>query len=126
MKKRAIATTLLLATILTGGITACTQSNSSNLPQSDTFHPPSPSDKYQSNKAKSQKHTRKSQVIRQQIEAVLTPDQKQELQTKLQQGEKMRQALSTLNLTSDQKTKIQEIYKAARAQRQQQSQTNSQ
>ncbi len=59
------------------------------------------------------------------VRRVLTPAQKQDLETKLQQGQKMRQALSTLNLTSDQKTKIQEIVKAARSQRQQPAQTNS-
>ncbi len=69
--------------------------------------------------------------MKKQIEAVLTPDQVKQLESKLQQGEKMRDAMRELNLSEDQKTKIREIYKSARANRQQQSQsqqseTNSQ
>ena len=110
--KKTIATTFLLVTILVGGITACNSSNSS--------------DASQSNASQSQERTQKREAVRKQIEAVLTPEQVQQLQTKLQQGEKMRQALSSLNLTPDQKTKIQEIYKANYAQRQKQSKDNSQ
>ncbi len=36
----------------------------------------------------------------------------------MQAGEKMRQALTSINLTTDQKTKIEEIYQAMRANRQ--------
>jgi Spy/CpxP family protein refolding chaperone len=64
--------------------------------------------------------------MKKQIEAVLTPDQMKQLESKLQQGDKMRDAMASLNLTAEQKTKIREIYKSARAQRQGQSQTNSQ
>jgi Spy/CpxP family protein refolding chaperone len=35
------------------------------------------------------------------------------LSAKLQQGEKMRKAVFSLNLTAEQKTKIQDIFKAA-------------
>lgn len=115
--KQKIATTFLLSTILLAGITACNRSNSSDVPQSDTS---------QSNASPSPEQNQKRQAVRKQIEAVLTPDQLQQLQAKLQQGTKMREALSSLNLTSDQKAKIQEIYKAARAQRQNQSKENSQ
>jgi Spy/CpxP family protein refolding chaperone len=51
---------------------------------------------------------------------VLTPEQVQQLQAKLQQGTRMREAMASLNLTSEQKTKIQEIMKSARAQRSEQ------
>jgi Spy/CpxP family protein refolding chaperone len=49
-----------------------------------------------------------------------------QFQVKLKQGEKMRKSLSDLVLTSEQKTKIQEIFKAARAKRQEQHQNNPQ
>jgi Spy/CpxP family protein refolding chaperone len=147
MKKRPIATTLILASLLIGGMTACSQPDSENVGQANTSTSQSdqaqatpadqtqsnssdqaqatPSDQTESNTPSSQERANRRQVIRGQIEAVLTPEQKQELETQLQQGQKMRQVLPKLNLTPDQKQKIHEIMKAARAQRQQQqSQSN--
>lgn len=59
----------------------------------------------------------KREAVRKQVEAVLTPDQVKDLEAKLQQGEKMRRAVSSLNLTPEQKTKIDEIFKTAYAHR---------
>jgi Spy/CpxP family protein refolding chaperone len=57
---------------------------------------------------------------------VLTPEQVQQLETKVKGGEKMRKALSELNLTAEQKTKIKDILKTAYPRGQKQSQTSSQ
>jgi len=125
---------VLLFTALAAGMSACSGSTPSDSAQSqnspavpaasstaaqDSTAPKgdqSKSDQPQTDQAKAaQKAERqqKREAVRKQIEAVLTPDQAKQLATKLQQGEKMRQALSELNLTADQKTKIQAIRKAA-------------
>jgi Spy/CpxP family protein refolding chaperone len=49
------------------------------------------------------------------VQVVLMPDPAKQVGTKLQQGEKLRQALSELNLTADQNTQVKTIFKAARA-----------
>jgi hypothetical protein len=56
--------------------------------------------------------TRKRAEVQKKIEAFLTQDQVKQFDSKLQQGEKMRQALSGLNLTTEQNTKIQEVFKS--------------
>jgi Spy/CpxP family protein refolding chaperone len=119
--KRTIATTMLLGTLLVGGITACSQSNSSEPPQANTVSSGAP----QADNAQSPERAQRREAMRKQIEAVLTPEQKQQLQAKLQQGARMREAMASLNLTPEQKTKIQDIMKAARAQRQGQPPANS-
>jgi Spy/CpxP family protein refolding chaperone len=89
MTKRTLIITALLSTIL-GGVTACA-GNSSHASQAQTYD---------------------RQAIQTQIETVLTPDQVTQLHSKEQQGQKMREALSSLNLTADQKTKIQQIFQS--------------
>jgi len=96
------AITFLLFTLLATGMTGC-----------KGFTTVGPSD------TQNAERQEKREAVRKQIEAVLTPDQVKQLEAKLQQGEKMRQALSSLDLTADQKTKIQGILKAAYPQRQQ-------
>ncbi len=63
--------------------------------------------------------------MRKQIEAILTPEQSQQLQAKLQQGSKMREAMASLNLTADQKAKIRDIMKSYRSQRSEQAPASS-
>lgn len=124
IKKQIILPTVLLATILIGGITGCTSSKSPDVSQggdgmtkvSDTTNSPA------SNTAD---RAQKREAVRKQVEAVLTPDQVKQLSAKLQQGEKMRKAVLSLNLTAEQKTKIQEIFKTAYPHRSGQSQNNS-
>ncbi|MEH1768620.1 hypothetical protein [Nostoc sp.] len=126
IKKQIILPTMLLATILIGGMTGCSNSKSPDVSQgddsgtkvSDTSTTNSPA-------SNTPERAQKREEIRKQIEAVLTPDQVKELSGKLQQGEKMRQAVLSLNLTADQKTKIQDIFKTAYPHRKGKSQDNS-
>ncbi|MEH2163678.1 MAG: hypothetical protein V7K38_22210 [Nostoc sp.] len=116
IKKQIILPTLLFATILIGGMTGCTSSKSPDVSQGDnggtkvsdtnTSAPNTPG-------ANTPERAKKREAVRQQVEAVLTPDQVKELSAKLQQGEKMRKAVFSLNLTAEQKTKIQDIFKTA-------------
>ena len=125
IKKQIILPTLLFATILIGGMTGCSSSKSPDVSQggdsgtkvsdTSTTNPPS----------NTPERAQKREAVRKQIEAVLTPDQVKELSAKLQQGEKMRKAVLSLNLTPEQKTKIQEIFKTAYSHRKGQSQDNS-
>jgi Spy/CpxP family protein refolding chaperone len=134
MKKQILSTTFLFVALLLGGITACSHSNASDT-AADTQSNPAATGTSDSNQtgAASGTQANSSQAeraqrraaIRKQVEAVLTPDQQKQLQDKLQSGERMRQALGELNLTADQKAKIQEIYKTARS-HQQQPQGNAQ
>ncbi|MEH2063870.1 MAG: hypothetical protein V7K50_16670 [Nostoc sp.] len=126
IKKQLILPTLLFATIFIGGMTGCSNSKSPDVSQggdsgtkvSDTSTTNSPS-------SNTPERAQKREAVRKQIEAVLTPDQVKELSAKLQQGEKMRKAVLSLNLTPEQKTKIQEIFKTAYSHRKGQSQDNS-
>ncbi|MEH1940406.1 MAG: hypothetical protein V7L01_09350 [Nostoc sp.] len=126
IKKQIILPTLLLATILIGGMTGCSSSKSPDVSQgddsgtkvSDTSTTNSPA-------ANTPERAQKREEVRKQVEAVLTPDQVKELSTKLQQGEKMRKAVLSLNLTAEQKTKIQDIFKTAYPHRKGKSQDNS-
>ncbi|MBH8576211.1 hypothetical protein I8752_25110 [Nostocaceae cyanobacterium CENA369] len=128
LKKQIIAPTFLLATILIAGITGCTGSNSPNVSQGDNSGTNVSENAPTTNNSKPdrQERAQNRQAVLKQIETVLTPDQTKQLEAKLQQGEKMRQALSSLNLTADQKTKIQDILKTAYPHRQRQSKNNSQ
>jgi Spy/CpxP family protein refolding chaperone len=106
MTKQPIFTTLLL-TLLLSVLAAC------NAPASNKAQAPENSSTSQPTEA-----AQRRQMVRQQIDVVLTPEQKQELQTKMQQGTKMRKALASMDLTDDQRAKIQAIFKAAHAQKQ--------
>ena len=129
MKPTAIATTIISALLLGGVLTACnqvsppdnTQTSSATVaattPQASPAPTTTPSDTPQTSssttperdKARDKEREQRRNARRKQIEAVLTPDQVQQLQAKLKQGEKLRSAISSLNLTADQKTKIQII-----------------
>ncbi len=103
---------LLMGVLSVGSLSACSSSPSSQASQPDAGQAvaASPSE---SNAPSAAERAQKRAAVRKQIEAVLTPDQAKEFKSKLSQGEKMRQALRDLNLQSDQKTKIQDILKAA-------------
>ncbi|MEH2144554.1 hypothetical protein [Nostoc sp.] len=128
IKKQIILPSLLLVTILIGGITGCTSSKSPDVAQredsgtkvSDTnaSAPNSPG-------ANTPQSAEKREAVRKQVEAVLTPDQVKQLSAKLQQGERMRKAVLSLNLTAEQKTKIQDILKTAYPHRKGQSRDKS-
>jgi Spy/CpxP family protein refolding chaperone len=64
-------------------------------------------------KANSAERAKKRAEVRKQIDVVLKPEQVKQLNAKLKGGEKMRKALSEINLTAEQKTKIKAILKAA-------------
>jgi hypothetical protein len=118
MKKQPIAATFLAAAVMVS-LSACGgQSNSAQTPQSDTSTTtPSPAmqaaNAGTSTKLSKEERAKKREEIRQQVEAVLTPEQLSQYQAKVKSGEKMRQALQEVNLTADQQTKIQDILKAA-------------
>lgn len=129
INKQIIVPTLLFATILLGGITGCSTGSKSsdatspdasgaNVSQTSASTP-------DSGKADTPERAQKREEIRKQIEAVLTPDQVKQLHAKVKQGEKMRKAISSLNLTADQKTKIDNIFKTAYPHRQEKSKKNS-
>ncbi|MEH2434971.1 MAG: hypothetical protein V7K25_12080 [Nostoc sp.] len=126
IKKQIILPTLLLATILIGGMTGCTSSKSPDVSQgNDSGTKVSDTSTTNSPASNTPERAQKREEVRKQVEAVLTPDQAKELSTKLQQGEKMRKAVLSLNLTAEQKTKIQDIFKTAYPHRKGQSQGNS-
>jgi Spy/CpxP family protein refolding chaperone len=103
---------LLMGVLSLGSLSACNSSPASQASQSDTgqANAANPSE---SNAPSAAERAQKRAAVRKQIEAVLTPEQVQQLESKLKQGEKMRKALRELNLQADQKTKIQDILKAA-------------
>ncbi|MEH2226714.1 hypothetical protein [Nostoc sp.] len=126
IKKQIILPTLLLATILIGGMTGCTSSKSPDVSQgNDSGTKVSDTSTTNSPASNTSERAQKREEIRKQVEAVLTPDQVKELSTKLQKGEKMRKAVLSLNLTAEQKTKIQDIFKTAYPHRKGKSQDNS-
>ncbi|MEH2248124.1 hypothetical protein [Nostoc sp.] len=124
IKKQIILPTLLLATILIGGMTGCTSSKSPDVSQADNSGT-KVSDTTNTAASNTPERAQKREAVRKQVEAVLTPDQVKQLSAKLQQGEKMRKAVLSLNLTAEQKTKIQDIFKTAYPHRKGQSQNNS-
>jgi len=114
MNKRTIVIPLGLFTLFLGTMTACSQPHSSASPQADSSPVTA--------QAKAEQNTVQAawrESIRKKIEPILTQDQNQRLSTELQQGEKMHQALSELNLTPDQHAKVQEILRADRAEQDQ-------
>lgn len=137
--KKYLAIPLVLAAIALGGITACNRST----PQADSTQTPAQTNSTQANSTQSttdntastgssqskayqtteRKHKREG--VRKQIEALLTQDQVKQLETKLQQGEKMRQAVTELNLTPEQNTKVQALLKTAYANRQKSAEAGS-
>lgn len=150
MKRTTIAPAfLLVGALLIGSLSACTQSKASEATQPDTIaaNPVSsgqpkadlassqaaqpettaanPASSPQP-KANSAELAKKRAEVRQQIDAVLKPEQVQQLNAKIKGGEKMRKALSEINLTAEQKTKIKAILKAAYPRQQKQSETKSQ
>ncbi len=125
MKTTAIATTIISALLLGSVLTACNQASppdntqaSSATVASTTPQPSSPpASTPQANSSttpeQNQEREQRREARRKQIEAVLTPDQIQKLQAKLKQGEKLHNAIASLNLTADQKNKIQIIMEKA-------------
>jgi hypothetical protein len=109
MKSPRIATSIAFI-LLSMGVVACNQTKSSDTAQTTT------ADVTTSTKADATKAEReqKREARRKQIEAVLTPEQVKQLQAKMKDGEKLRKALSSLDLTEEQKTKIQKIFEASR------------
>jgi ribonuclease HII len=61
----------------------------------------------------------------QEVSAVLTPEQQQQFQTALASGQKMRAAVSSLNLSSEQQEQVQQIMQASKTQKQQLFNSNS-
>lgn len=105
-------------------LTACNQASNPDTPtspaamastpsQANSSPASTPSDTPQANSStkpeRDPEREQRREARRKQIEAVLTPDQVQQLQAKLKNGDKLRSAISSLNLTADQKTKIQII-----------------
>ncbi|MFN6474918.1 hypothetical protein [Nostoc sp. DedQUE07] len=126
IKKQIILPTLLFASILIGGMTGCSSSKSPDVSQgNDSGTKVSDTSTTNSPASNTSERAQKREEIRKQVEAVLTPDQVKELSTKLQKGEKMRKAVFSLNLTAEQKTKIQDIFKTAYPHRKGKSQDNS-
>ena len=120
-KPPAITIPLLLSALLLASIAACSHSDSvpPHTDNAQTAVAPTPpaaakAPATAADKAKSARTGKeRREAIRQQLATVLTPDQAKQLETKMQQGKKMRQALTELNLTAEQNTKVQEIFKAA-------------
>lgn len=129
LKKQITVATIISSALVLGVITGCSGSRSSDASNPEAsganVSQTNPSQTNSSNTNRSARAQRREE-IRKQIEAVLTPDQVKQLQEKMQQGERMRTALSSLNLSTEQKTKIQEILKSAYSSRQERSENNSQ
>jgi hypothetical protein len=66
--------------------------------------------------AKEKMRAERRAALRQKIEAVLTPEQVKQLDAKIQNGEKMRRAMASLELTPEQQDQVKAIYDEARAQ----------
>jgi Spy/CpxP family protein refolding chaperone len=114
MRQQQIGMVFLLTSMLSlGGLSACTSSPPSQVLQSDGGQGNAAVNPSESNAPPTAERVQKRAEVRKQIEAVLTPEQVQRLQGKLNEGERMRKALRSLNLQADQKTKIQDIFKAA-------------
>jgi Spy/CpxP family protein refolding chaperone len=113
MRRQQVGIVCVLAWILSvGALSACTSPQSSQESQADlgrtaAIASSDPNAPFAADRAQ------KREEVRQKIEAVLTPEQLQQLKTKLKQGEKMRVALKELNLQADQKMKIRDILRAA-------------
>lgn len=112
MNEHQIIAPLFLSMILLAGVTGC--KSAENQP---TTIENSSSTSTVNNKVRSPEAQKRREETRNQVKAVLTPEQVKELDTKMQSGKKMRQALTGINLTEVQKTKIDGIYQAVRANR---------
>jgi Spy/CpxP family protein refolding chaperone len=127
MKKQQLIIPFGLVLILITGLAGCKSSensSSSEQPQTEQASTPSSENNTEGKKTRSPEAQKRREEIRNQIKAVLTPEQVKQLDSKMQAGEKMRQVLISLNLTADQKMKIEAIYKTARANRQAESPSN--
>ena len=127
MKKHIVRISIIAAVaLLMGGMTACSfagnaMAGNSKTPQATTI-PEIPSNtapnaSRETNQAKEYEkleRSRKRAEVQKKIETFLTQDQVKQLDSKLQQGEKMRQALSEMNLTTEQNAKIQAVFKEAK------------
>jgi hypothetical protein len=125
VKKDLITVSLALAAGLLGTITACSSSTNSaqNSPAASESSAPADSSQKSANSsgggtAQQENRVRQRAAIRQQLTTILTPEQSKLLDTKLQAGERMRKALTELQLTAEQNTKVQEILKATYGNRQ--------
>lgn len=115
-KRPAIALSLMLSALLLAGMTACNRADSDRPQAAAPVKPPAPETTSRAEPPQSRQERRAA--IRRQIETVLTPDQIKQLATKMPPGARIHQVLAELNLTADQKAKVQEIFKAAWAKRQ--------
>ncbi len=125
MKKQQLIVPFLLVLTLVTGLAGCKGSEkSSSSEQSQIEQAPTANSENNTDgkKTRSLEAQKRRAEIRNQIKAVLTPEQLKQLEAKMQGGERMRQALTSINLTADQKTKIAAIYQTARANRHPQSQ----
>ncbi len=125
MNKQQLVIPCLLALLLITGLAGCKSSenpSSSEQPKTEQAATTSTENSTDGKKARSPEAQKRREEIRNKIKAVLTPEQVKQLESKMQGGEKMRQVLTSLNLTADQKTKIEAIYQTARANRQAESQ----
>ncbi len=125
MNKQQLVIPCLLSLVLITGLAGCKSSenpSSSEQPKTEQAATTSTENSTDGKKARSPEAQKRREEIRNKIKAVLTPEQVKQLESKMQGGEKMRQVLTSLNLTADQKTKIEAIYQTARANRQAESQ----
>jgi Spy/CpxP family protein refolding chaperone len=106
-----IGTTILLGATLNIALVSC---NRSDVTKTDPATGKSPA----ASESPAPNLSQQRLAIRSKIKAVLTPAQILQLETKMKGGRKMREALTEIELTADQKTKIKEIYRAGRAERQ--------
>lgn len=104
-----ISTTILLVTALNISLVACNRSDAAKNASEANGTPAA---------TESPARDQQRLAMRSKITAILTPDQVQQFETKMQGGGKMREALTSINLTDTQKSKIKEIYQANRAERQ--------
>lgn len=127
MKKYTIRLSIIaVVVLLMGGMTGCSQAGNAkveNTPEapapvrSEVQSSTTPNPSHENNQAKEYEkleRSRKRAEVQKKIEAFLTQDQVKQLDSKLQQGEKMRQALSEMNLTTEQNAKIQAVFKEAK------------
>jgi hypothetical protein len=125
VKKDLITVCLALGAGLLGTITACSSSTNSAQDTPVAKESSAPEDSGQKSAsspaggaAQKENRARQRAAIRQQLTPILTPEQSKLLDTKLQTGERMRKALTELQLTAEQNTKVQEILKATYGNRQ--------
>jgi hypothetical protein len=109
-------TTVLLSLVLITTVTGCKSSEESSAkpPQSENPASIKEGSSSEDKKALSPESRQKREEMHKKVKAVLDPEQVKQLDAKMQEGERMRQALTSINLTVEQKAKIQEIYQANR------------